>query len=223
MTAPTTADAVDPAALATLAAWLSPGFPVGAYAYSQGLEWAVAAGDVADPPSLGAWVEAVLTQGSARADAILLALAWKAPRDEGVAVLAAALQPSRERRLETTAMGAAFAATAAAAWPADDLVATPAPYPVAVGRAARAHGAPLETALTLFLHALAANLVSAGVRLIPIGQTDGQRLLAALLPAVRAVATEAAAAGVDDLGAMTLRADAATMRHETLETRLFRT
>lgn len=220
---PETTETTDHSALAKLAAWLSPGFPVGAFSYSQGLEWAVAAGDVTDPASLGAWVVAAIEQGAARSDAILLALAWTDPADDAVAALAAALQPSRERRLETLAMGAAFAAAAAAAWPAPGLAATPAPYPVAVGRAASAHGAPLDATLTLYLHAVAANLVSAGVRLIPIGQTDGQRLLAAMLPRCVAVAAEAAACGIDDLGGMTLRADIATMRHETQETRLFRT
>ncbi|TVQ58365.1 MAG: urease accessory protein UreF [Rhodobacteraceae bacterium] len=219
----TRADVRETVVLAKLAAWLSPGFPVGAYSYSQGLEWAVEAGDVRDPATLGAWVAASLTQGAARTDAILLALAWADPEDATAADLAAALQPSRERRLETTAMGAAFAATVAAAWPTAGLVSEPAPYPVAVGRAAKAHGAPLRATLVLFLHALAANMVSAGVRLIPIGQTDGQRLLADLLETCEAVAGEAAAAGLDDLGAMTPRADIATMRHETQHTRLFRT
>jgi urease accessory protein len=206
-----------------LAAWFSPAFPVGAFAYSHGLETAVADGVVTDRASLQDWVATALAQGAGRADAILLAAAWRAPRDGDVAALAAALNPSRERRLETMAQGAAFAATAAAAWPAPGLDGAPAAYPVAVGRAAAAHGLPLGPVLLHYLQAWSANLVGAGVRLIPLGQTDGQRVTAALAPLCAAVAAVAAEATLDELGGCALGCDVASMRHETMETRLFRT
>ncbi len=151
------------AAVQALVAWLSPGYPVGAFAYSHGLERAVADGAVRDAATLQAWVGDVLARGSGRNDAILLAAAHRAPDDPEPAELAAALAVSRERLLETEAQGAAFARTTAQAWGAGD--GAPAPYPVAVGRAAAAAGAPLETALTLYLQAFAANLVSVAVRL----------------------------------------------------------
>ena len=211
--------------LLTLAQWLSPGYPVGAYSYSHGLEWAVTVENVTDAPSLRAWVGCCLAGGAGRSDAILLAHAHRAgtgaPARE-VAELAAALQPSAERRLETLAQGAAFARTTSSVWPD----AAPPPdqiaYPVAVGRAARALGCPLDTTLLLYLQAFAANLVSAGVRLIPLGQTAGQRIVAGLAPAVEAVAAEAATAPLADLGGAVIRADIASMRHETQATRLFR-
>lgn len=206
-------------ALGKLAAWLSPAYPVGAYSYSHGLEWAVEAGDVHDRESLRAWLADCLEHGAGRCDAILLAHAFRAPEDGDVAELARALQPSRERLLETEAQGAAFARTTAAVWGPDF---APAPYPVAVGRAAAAHGVPLGETAFLYLHAFGANLVSAGVRLIPLGQTDGQRVLAALLPLARVVAAEAVTAPLDALGGCGLRADIASMRHETQYTRLFR-
>lgn len=206
-----------------LAAWFSPAFPVGAFAYSHGLETAVAHGAVHDRASLQDWVATALGQGAGRADAILLAAAWRAPHDPEIADLAAALNPSRERRLETLAQGSAFAATVAAAWPAPGLGAAPAAYPVAAGRAAAAHQLPLGPVLLHYLQAWSANLVGAGLRLIPLGQTDGQRVTAALSPLCAAVAAEAEGATLDDLGGCALGCDVASMRHETLEPRLFRT
>jgi urease accessory protein len=206
-------------ALGKLAAWLSPSYPVGAFSYSHGLEWAVEAGDVTDRETLAQWIADCLAQGAGRTDAILLAHAHANPEDPEIADLAAALQPSRERLLEVQAQGAAFARTTSDVWgPA----LASAPYPVAVGRAAAAHGLPLPETAFLYLHAFAANLVSAGVRLIPLGQTDGQRALAALMPVARAVAAEAIIAQLDAIGGCALRADIASMRHETQYTRLFR-
>jgi urease accessory protein len=206
-------------ALGKLAAWLSPSYPVGAFSYSHGLEWAVEAGDVTGRETLTQWIADCLAHGAGRTDAILLAHAHAEPEDSEIADLAAALQPSRERLLEAEAQGAAFARTTSDVWgPA----LAPAPYPVAVGRAAAAHGLPLPETAFLYLHAFAANLVSAGVRLIPLGQTDGQRALAALMPVARAVAAEAITAPLDAIGGCALRADIAAMKHETQYTRLFR-
>lgn len=206
-------------ALWKLAAWLSPAYPVGAYTFSHGLEWAVEAGDVTDRETLTRWIADCLEHGAGRTDAILLAHAHAAPDDPEIADLAAALQPARERLLETRTQGEAFARTTAEAWgPA----VAPAPYPVAVGRAAAAHGLPVGETVFLYLHAFAANLTSAGVRLVPLGQTEGQRVLAALLPVARAVAAEALEAPLDGIGGCAYRADISAMKHETQYTRLFR-
>ena len=212
----------DPAASLKLHAWLSPGFPVGAFAYSHGLERAVADGDVRCRETLTGWLDAILRFGAGRSDAIILAAAWRDPEDAAPAELARTLQPSAERRRETEAQGAAFAEIAGAARPAAGLDGAPVPYPVAVGRVARAHGVPLAETLPLFLQAFAANLVSAAVRLVPLGQTDGQRALAALGPACLAVAEEAAAATLDDVGGAAIRVDLASLGHETQAVRLFR-
>jgi urease accessory protein len=212
----------DAAALFRLATWLSPAYPVGAFAYSHGLEWAVETGAVRCRETLTEWIAGLLRHGAGRTDAIFVIQAHAAPEDADIAALAAALQPSSERRLESAQQGAAFAAATAEAWPAPTLDGRPAPYPVAVGRAAAAHGVPAFDAALYYLHAFAANIVSAGVRLIPIGQTDGQKALAALEPVCHAVAAEAQDATLDDLGGAALRADIASMRHETQHTRLFR-
>jgi urease accessory protein len=209
-------------AAALLAAWLSPSYPVGGFAYSHGLEWAVDSGAVHDAASCEAWLRTVIGQGAGRSDAILLAHAMRNPDDAELAALALALQPSAERRLESRAPGAAFAQVTAAAYPAPGLDGRPEPWPLALGRAAAAHGLPAALVLPLAVQAFAANLVSAAVRLVPLGQTDGQRVLAALMPLCRDVAAEAEAAPLDAIGGCVLLSDVASMCHETQYTRLFR-
>jgi urease accessory protein len=222
------------AALYRLMTWLSPAFPVGAFSYSSGIEWAVEAGDIANAASLKDWLGAMLADGTGFCDAVFLAQAHRAAasRDEtvlrDVAELAAAFVPSRERQLETSAQGRAFIDIARAAWNCDGLDRLVSHcegaivYPVAVGLVSAAHAIPLAPALHAFLHALASNWISAGARLIPLGQTDSQRVLALLEPVVVATAKRALAASLDDLGSATFRADLAGMRHETQYTRLFR-
>ena len=216
-----------PAELLHLLTWLSPSFPTGAYAYSHGLEWAVQAGDVHDEPSAAGWLRDVLAHGAGRSDAILLRHAHRAASAEAladVANLAAAAQPSAERRLETLAQGTAFA-RAAQAWGAPLLagLAGEVAYPVALGALAAAHGVAEDDAALGMLHAFAANLVSAAVRLVPLGQTAGLRVLAGLAPTIAAIAGATAQAGLDDIGGACFRSDIASMRHETQYTRLFRT
>jgi urease accessory protein len=218
--------------LMPLMLWLSPAFPVGAFAYSHGLEWAVEAGDVHDARSLGGWLVDLLIFGAPRADAILFAAAFRSAESGDWSALletnslAVALAPSAERRLETTAQGAAFVMAARAAWDCEPLrrLATEEPiaYPAAVAAAAAGHGLPLEASLQAFVLALIANAVSVVVRLGPIGQTDGQKILATLLPRLRSLAREAARSTLADLGGAAFRSDIASMRHETQYSRLFR-
>jgi urease accessory protein len=215
-------------------AWLSPAYPVGAFSYSGGLEWAVEAGDVADAASLMHWLTVMIREGSGFCDAVFLVHAHRAvaAQDDAalaaVAELAAAFTPTRERFLETTAQGRAFFDTTRAAWACaalDRLVAVwdgPLAYPIAVAVASAGHGIALAPALAAFLQAVASNLVSAGLRLIPLGQTDGQRVLAGLEPVIAACAEKALACPLDEVGSAAFRADIAGMRHETQYTRLFR-
>jgi urease accessory protein len=224
----------DAAALYRLMAWLSPAYPVGAFSYSSGIEWAVEAGDITDATTLQRWLTVIIGNGGGFCDATLLVHAYRATAGqddqalEEVANLAAAFAPSKERFLETTAQGRAFIDATQAAWPCARLIrlmATwygPLAYPVAVGMAAAGHDVPLEGALTAFLHAVAANLVSAGVRLVPLGQTDGQRVLASLEPVIATAASRALTTALADIGGATFRADIASMRHERQYTRLFR-
>jgi urease accessory protein len=217
-----------------LMAWLSPAFPVGAFSYSSGIEWAVEAGDIKDAPTLQHWLEVVTAEGGVFCDAAIFANAHRATQASddaslrAIAEFAVALTPSRERHLETTSQGRAFVEAVSAAWHCaalDRLAAVwdgAVAYPVAVAVSAAGHGIPLASALRAYLHAAAANLISAGVRLVPLGQTDGQRVLAALEPVVTAAAERAMATALDDIGGAAFRADLASMRHETQYTRLFR-
>jgi urease accessory protein len=222
------------AGLYRLMTWLSPAFPVGSFSYSSGIEWAVEAGDITDANSLKDWLAAMLADGSGFCDGVFLAQAHRAVSADDdralheVAELAAAFVASRERQLETTTQGRAFIEIARAAWDCDGLAHAVAQcdgaivYPVAVGIVAAAHAIPLEPTLHAFLHALASNWISAGARLIPLGQTDSQRVLAALEPTVGTTAQRAIAATLDDLGSAAFRADLASLHHETQYTRLFR-
>jgi urease accessory protein len=215
-------------------AWLSPSFPVGAFSYSSGIEWAVEAGDIRDAATLTDWLSLMMSDGAGSCDAVLFVQTHRAVMNQdaralhAIAELAAAFSPSKERHLETTAQGRAFVAAVSAAWPCEAIAMLntvwdgPIAYPVAVGTACAGHGITVDAALPAFLHALAANWISAGVRLIPLGQTDGQRVLAAMESAIAATAACAFGASLDDVGGAALRADIASMRHETQYTRLFR-
>ena len=213
--------------LQKLLTWLSPAFPVGAFAWSAGLESAIAAGTVHDRATTQAWVEGVLTHGSLRTDAILFAHAYRAAHDapalRDLADLCLALTPARERHEETTITGAAFAA-AVRAWPTPVLakLPTPCPYPIAVGAIAAGHAIPLDAALLAWLTASVHSQVSVAVRLVPIGQSDGLAIMAALEPAIASTSQLCQHAALDDIGAVAYAADIAQMSHETLTTRIFR-
>jgi urease accessory protein len=222
------------AALYRLMAWLSPAYPIGAFSYSSGIEWAVEAGDITDARTLEGWLAVMIGEGGGFCDAVFFVHAFLAIAGGNdtllrkVAELAAAFAPSKERHLETTAQGRAFLDTTRAAWPTPALERLLAVWdgaialPVAVGVACAGHGVPLDPALHAYLQAMVANLISTGVRLIPLGQTDGQRVLAALEPVVAATAERALVTGLDEVGSAAFRADLASMRHESQYTRLFR-
>ena len=222
------------AALYRLMTWLSPAYPVGAFAYSGGIEWAVESGDIVDADNLRGWIESLLAVGPGLTDGILFSHAHRAlSRGDDtalftVAELAAALVATRERFQETTTLGRAFLEVTQAAWPCAALAKLsqiwpgPIAYPVAVAAACAGHDIALPPALQAVLTAIAANWISAGLRLIPLGHTDGQHLVRALEPAVATATQRALAASLDDIGSATFRADIAGARHETQYTRLFR-
>jgi urease accessory protein len=244
-----------------LLAWLSPGFPIGAFSYSHGLETAVADGTVSDRASLEHWVRAIIAHGSGRIDADILRDAYRAAAAGDLAALdranrqGVAFRATAELALESAQQGAAFLSTCRAAWPDPHSKANPSPpnggrgqdeggcagnrpltptlspgggegeevcHTAVFGAAAARAGIALPDALLGYLQAFAANLVSAGLRLGLIGQTDGQRILARLEPVVAAAAAATMVRDPADFGAATFAADLASMAHETLYTRLFR-
>jgi urease accessory protein len=237
ITGTTMTEALGTSGVYRLAVWLSPSFPVGAYAYSSGLEHAVEGGFVTNADTLHGWVATMLRTGQGRVDADFFRDAYGSvpaeDEDDLIAVLEMAdtMRGTAELALESAAQGEAFLTAVRAAWPdarldrlaalAAELKRKPA-YAVAVGAAAAVHGVPLRDALIAFLHAVAANLVSAGLRLVPLGQTDGQRVTARLEPVVVAAADAALARSRENIGAATPMVDWTSMQHEIQYTRLFR-
>jgi urease accessory protein len=228
-------DTITDEGLYRLMAWLSPSYPVGAYAYSHGLEYAVESGAVGDEKSLITWIEGIVAFGSPRLDGTLFAHAWQAVNDRDddtfrwTAERAAAMRGSAELALESRQQGEAFLKTVRASTHAPELdrFATLldgiAPsYPISVAIAAALHGVPLRPALVAYTHAFAANLVSAGVRLIPLGQLAGQRAIEALRPAVLATVDTCLRTKPNELGQAASVVDWTSMKHETQYTRLFR-
>jgi urease accessory protein len=217
----------DAAALQRLLTWLSPAFPIGAFAWSAGLETAISEGAVSDSGTLRNWLAGGLASGGPRNDAIVVALAHRGAADAsalaGLAELHLALLPAAERRTETIETGEAFT-LAARAWPSDAFARLPAPcpYPVAVGALAGGTAIPLPDTLVGFLTAAVQAQVSVAVRLVPLGQTAGLQVMAALEPAIAALARAAATATLADLGTIAYASDIAQMRHETLQPRIFR-
>jgi urease accessory protein UreG len=223
-------DRCPPFALLRLLSWLSPAFPTGAYSYSHGLEWAVEAGHVHDRRSLVDWLQADLCYGSGRNESIFFSEAWHCVTGDDreklfeVAELAAAFRGTAEFALESSQQAAAFLSTSRQVWPdrildwlSDTLNENRVRPSLAVVLGARLarHGIPASLALPAFLQAYVANLVTAGVRLIPLGQTDGQLAIAELEEAVLAASAQAEKCTMDDLGSAAFMVDLASMAHET--------
>ncbi len=210
-----------PAGLLTLVQWLSPAFPLGSFAYSHGLESAMASGAVADAADLRRWVGDVTARGSGRVDATFLVASMRPGADHtGLAARLAAMAASAERLRETTDQGRAFTRTVNALTGAAD---ADAPLPVAVGRAAARLEVTPDLVAALYLNAFATALVQAAVRFVPLGQTEGQAVLAALSPVIAATVAEAVAGDVAEVGSAAFGADMAAMAHELLQPRIFLT
>ncbi|MGA7862867.1 MAG: urease accessory protein UreF [Stellaceae bacterium] len=225
------------AGLYRMLAWLSPGFPIGSFSFSHGLEAAAASGAVRDRDSLQHWISAILASGGGRVDADILRDAYRASATDDIRALieanrrGVAFRATAETRLETTAQGEAFLATCRTAWPnpfldrwAEGLSESGGAvcYSAAVGAATAQAGIGLDCALLGYLQALAFNLVSAGLRLGIIGQTDGQRIVAALESVISAAVAGALSRAPEAFGSAAFAVELASMDHETQYTRLFR-
>ena len=206
-------------ALLTLTQWLSPAFPIGAFAHSQGLEAAISGGHVTDAASLQDWIEDVLRFGSGRNDAIFLMAARKEGDLAELSNLARAYMPSQGRALEAAELGRAFAAQVSAITGQE---VPPIPYPVAVGAATRGLAVSDAQVLALWLQGLVSQHVSVAVRFLPLGQSAGQRVIHRLGPLIAETADTYRTLTLDDLGSCTWGADMAGMMQQTLEIRIFR-
>ncbi len=240
---------IESAQLLLLLNWMSPAFPIGAYAYSHGLEWAIESGDVSTPQEVEEWISDVITRGSGWNDAVLFAFSY----EQDVNELALALCSSQERYLETTQLGAAFEKAAEifacgkfplspsdsspnklgehnGLYPPSALLGEvpegrrgPLTYPSSAARACKAMSIGCEHALLAFLQGFSNALISVAVRLVPIGQTAGLEIMRNLMPVISATATRASNATLDELGSITMLSDVAAMKHETQSSRIFRT
>ena len=228
---------IAPIALLRLQSWLSPAFPTGSYSYSHGLEWAVEAECVHDRESLVDWLEADLSYGSGRNEAIFFVESWRCAMDDDraklfeVAQLAVAFRGTSELALESSQQATACLATLRQVWPdcvldwLSEVLREDGFHPVlavVLGVCSARHGVPVSLALPAFLQSHVVNWVTAGVRLVPLGQTDAQLAIAKLEEAVLAACACAVRATRDDLGSAAFMVDLASIRHETQYTRLFR-
>lgn len=224
-----------------LMSWLSPSFPVGAYSYSHGIEYAFDAGDVTNADSLQTWVEGILEFGAGRLDAVFFRAGWQAITERDNALLkwtietAETMRATKEMALESSAQGEAFFDTLLNSWPVDGLdrieflrveLKRTITYPVAVGIASALSEIELHKALEAYLHAFVSNLVSAGVRMIPLGQTAGQQIISSLeiavIEAVHSIMAETMETLKANLGSGAVMVDWSSMKHETQYTRIFR-
>lgn len=209
--------------LLTLTQWLSPSYPVGAFAYSHGLEAAVDAGWIDDSKGLQVWLESLLEYGAGRSDGLFIAAAFNAETADQLVHVDAQLRAfaaSKERLLETDQQGWAFGKVTSALWTGDYENLS---YPVALGHAARVEDLPLELTITLYLQSFLSNLVAAGQRLLPIGQTEAQRIVQQLSPLCAEIAADSVEGDLNNLNATTFLSDVASMKHETQYSRIFRT
>lgn len=217
MAIPTDAD------ILTLTQWLSPAYPVGGFAYSHGLEATIDEGAVTSSQDTKAWISDVLEHGSGWNDAVFVVAAYNAQdRDEltNVDVIARAFCASSERLMETKLLGQAFGTVTGDVW---ELDLSQFSYPVSIGQAASLQNLPILLTTKMFLQAFASNLVACATRLVPLGQTEAQRLIRTLTPLCERIALSAQQADLDQLSSTAFLSDIASMKHETQYSRIFRT
>ena len=198
---------------------LSPAFPIGGFAYSQGLEQVMATGQLG-PDGIADWVADVLEFGTPQIDAVIVAQARAGADPDSLSDLIRALASSVERDLELMEQGRAFCALMAGITGKQFPLR---PYPVAVGLATRDLDVPMIEVLALFLQGSAAQMISAATRFLPLGQTRAQTILSQLAPQIANIAERSAKMPLDLIGSFAPGADMAGMQHETLEVRIFRT
>ena len=206
--------------LITLMQWLSPAFPIGGFAYSHGLEWAINKGYVSNREELQKWISDLLEYGSLKNDAILINLVLQGSDPKEINELAMALCPANERLSETKLQGGAFCKIMGDVWSLeiDNLT-----LPIALALAAKNESIDQNLVVPAYLHSFCSNLISVAMRLIPIGQTDGQKTLRELSPLISDSVRAVAKSDKDDLGSACFLSDVSAMQHEYLQPRVFKT
>jgi len=198
--------------------WFSAGFPIGSFAYSHGLETVIEDKVVTDPATLTAWIEFILKYGSCHNDGLFLKAAHKG---EDLNQLCLSLSAGKERELETLELGQAF--TMAVTKTHGLSLPKGLAYPIAIGMASAQLRMNLRLTLQSYLQSFAANLVSVGVRSIPIGQIAGQQCLVQMFPAIKRLGSQLLETHLTELGSCTFIGDMMSIRHESAVPRLYRT
>ena len=204
----------------TVMQWMSPAFPIGAFAYSHGLEWAIDKDHVSNGEKLQKWITDLLEYGSLRTDAIFISLILRGHDAKKMNELSMALCPAGERLLETKLQGSAFAKVIEDVWQQDIGELS---LPIAVALAAKNQSIEQDLILPAYLHAFCSNLISAAIRLIPIGQTEGQRIMLELYTTISDLVHTAYESEIDDLNSACFFSDVSAMEHEYLQPRIFKT
>ena len=204
----------------TVMQWMSPAFPIGAFAYSHGLELAIDKDQVSNGEKLQKWITDLLEYGSLRTDSIFISLILRGHDAKKMNELSMALCPAGERLLETKLQGSAFAKVIEDVWQQDIGELS---LPIAVALAAKNQSIEQDLILPAYLHAFCSNLISAAIRLIPIGQTEGQRIMLELYPTISDLVKTASESEIDDLNSACFFSDVSAMEHEYLQPRIFKT
>lgn len=201
-----------------LFSWFSPNFPIGSFNFSHGLEAAVEMKFINDSFTLENWISNLITDGSGKTDVILLSNAY---RGKNVNELALALCPSKERWIESIKLGKSFSKNIRENWSyniEDDLA-----FPVALGKAGSFFSIPLDQLLTIFLQSFVSNLITFGMKHIPLGQSAGQKILINLIPVIQAQSMKYKNYDIKDIGSSAFISDLASMYHENLKNRIYQT
>ena len=204
----------------TVMQWMSPAFPIGGFAYSHGLEWAIDKDHVSNGEKLQKWITDLLEYGSLRTDAIFISLILRGHDAKKMNELSMALCPAGERLLETKLQGSAFTKVIEDVWQQDIGELS---LPIAVALAAKNQSIEQDLILPAYLQAFCSNLISAAIRLIPIGQTEGQRIMLELYTTISDLVQTASESEIDDLNSACFFSDVSAMEHEYLQPRIFKT
>lgn len=223
---------MSPTQLLSLLQLASPALPVGAYSYSEGLEILVERGAIATTNDLQSWIENSLNSGAIRIEAAILTRIWQAQNQQNFPQLqywnhwTSAAKETEELRQQSWQMGRALhrllSEIQPSLLPSLTAIGTPSNYVVVFGIAAANWQIPLSETLLGYLQSWATNLIAAGIKLIPLGQTAGQKLILDLQPSFIQASQEILSLTDDDLSSCNWGLTLASMAHETQYTRLFR-
>jgi urease accessory protein len=223
---------IDNTALLCLLQLASPALPVGAYSYSEGLETLIDTGTIENKQSLKHWLEQELRYGAIRLEAAVMVRAYNSAKLGDIEALSywnnwlSAARETEELRSSSWQMGRSLIRLLLELQPqlaqSANVVGNPCNYAIAFGIAAAHWQIDLSAAILGYLHSWTTNLITAGVKLIPIGQTAGQQLLLEIHANLSSAAQEILALEDDDLNSCGWGLSLASMAHETQYTRLFR-